>query len=145
MKKTMITAALAALLSAGAFSAASAAPAFSAPQAVTGQATDLVHYKGNKNGHSHKDWRGHRRILPQRVVVRSLYQRGYRNIRNVRLVRGDYVMRARGYRGPVRLVVDGKSGRILSRQVLHRGHHGHRPGFSLHGGNGNFTYSFGIR
>ena len=142
MKKTMITAALAALLSAGALSTASAAPAFTSPQAITGQAVEQVHYKGNKNGHHHKDWRGHHRILPQRVVIRSLYQRGYRDIRNVRLVRGDYVMRARGYRGPVRLVVDGRSGRILSREVLHRGH---RPGLTFHGGNGNFSYSFGIR
>ena len=141
MKKTMITAALAALLSAGAFSAASAAPAFTAPQAIADQTIDQVHYKGNKNGHN-KDWRGHHRILPQRVVIRSLYRQGYRDIRNVRLVRGDYVMRARGYRGPVRLVVDGRSGRILSREVLHRGH---RPGLTLHGGNGNFSYSFGIR
>ena len=145
MKKTMITAALAALLSAGALSSASAAPAFPAPQAMAGQTIDQVHYKGKNNAHHHKDWRGHRRILPQRVVIRSLHQRGYRNIHNVRLVRGDYVMRARGYRGPVRLVVDGQTGRILSRQVLNRGHQGHRPGFSLPGGNGNFTYSFGIR
>ena len=137
MKKTIITAALAALLSAGALSAASAAPAFTAPQALSGNAVEQVHYKGNKYGHH--------RILPQRVVIRSLYRQGYRDIRNVRLVRGDYVMRARGYRGPVRLVVDGRSGRILSRQALNRGHHGPRPGFSLHGGNGNFTYSFGIR
>ena len=142
MKKTMITAAVAALLSAGAFSTASAAPALAAPQAITGQAIEQVHFNGNKKGGHHGDWRGRHRILPQRVVIRSLHQRGYRDIRNVRLVRGDYVMRARGYRGPVRLVVDGKSGRILSRQALHRGH---RPGIRLHGGNGNFSYSFGIR
>ena len=46
MKKTMITAALAALLSAGALSSASAAPAFPAPQAMAGQTIDQVHYKG---------------------------------------------------------------------------------------------------
>lgn len=142
MKKTMITAAIAALLATGAFSAASAAPAPAAPHAKSGATVEQVHFQGKRKGGHHNDWRGHKRILPQRVVVRSLYRQGYRDIRNVRLVRGDYVMRARGYRGPVRLVVDGASGRVLSRQVLHRGH---RPGFSLHGGNGNFSYSFGIR
>jgi len=142
MKKTMITAAIAALLSAGTFSAASAAPMPAAPQVKSNAMVEQVHYKGKKKGGHHQAWRGHQRILPQRVVIRSLYRQGYRDIRNVRLVRGDYVMRARGHRGAVRLVVDGRSGRVLSRQVLHRGH---RPGFSLHGGNGNFTYSFGIR
>ena len=52
MKKTMITAALAALLSAGALSSASAAPAFPAPQAMAGQTIDQVHYKGKNNAHT---------------------------------------------------------------------------------------------
>lgn len=142
MKKTLITAAVAALLSAGAFSAASAAPMAVAPQVKSNGMIEQVHYQGRNKGGHHQAWRGHQRILPQRVVIRSLYRQGYRDIRNVRLVRGDYVMRARGHRGPVRLVVDGKTGRVLSRQALDRGH---RPGFSLHGGNGNFSYSFGIR
>ena len=140
MKKTIVTAALAALLSAGTLSAVSAAPAAAAASAQfkTGTAVEQVGHRGHA-----KNWRGHHRILPKRVVIRSLHRRGYRNIRNVRLVRGDYVLLARGYRGKVRLVVDGRTGRVESRHLLRR--HGHRPGFRIQGGNGNFSYSFGIR
>jgi len=138
MKNALATAALAAILSAGAVAAASAMPV-AAPATKTAAAApvELVGHHGHKYGkHRH-------RILPSHVIVRSLRHRGYRHIRNVRLQRGDYVVHARGHRGPVRLVVDGRTARVLSRQPLHRGWH--RPGFSMHGHSGGFSYSFGIR
>ena len=139
MNKKIATAALAALLSAGTFATASAAPGAMAAstQRAAGTAVEQVDYRGHHNAR-----RGHRHILSQREVIRSLYRRGYRDIRNMRLVRGDYVLQARGYRGQVRLVVDGRTGRIQSRALLRRHHN---PGFTFRGGNGNFSYSFGIR
>ena len=140
MKNAFATVALAALLSAGALSGASAMPVAAAPvvKADTGAAVELVGHRGN-----HKVRQGQRHILPRPAIKRSLFRKGYRNIRNMRLVRGDYVLLARGYRGPVRLVVDGRTGRVMSRKVLR--HNWHRPGVQFHGGNGNFSYSFGIR
>jgi len=139
MKNALVTAALAALLSTGAVAAAPAMPV-AAPAAGTA-ANAPVELVGHR-GHRFDNRRHH--ILPQHVVIRSLRQRGFRHIRNVRVRHGDYVLHARGHRGPVRLVVDGRSARILSRQPLHRGGH-HRPGLSLQGHNNGFTYSFGIR
>lgn len=136
MKNDLATAALAAILSAGTVAAASAMPV-AAPSA---NATAFVELVGN-HGHKYHQRRHH--ILPPHVVVRSVRHRGFRNIRNVRLRHGDYVMHARGYRGPVRLVVDGRTARILSRRPLHGGWH--RPGFSFHGHNDSFSYFLGIR
>ena len=138
MKATLATAALAAILSVGAAGAVSAMPAATAPAAAsTAAPVELVGHRGPGVHH------GHHRILPRHVIVRSLRHRGFRNIRNVRLVRGDYVLRARGYRGPVRLVVDGRTARILSRHPLHHGRN--HSGVWFQGSNGNFSYSFGIR
>lgn len=137
MKNALATVTLAALLSTGAASASAMPVAAPAADSAANVSVELVGHRGHKFRH------GRQRILPQHVVVRSLHHRGFRNIRNVRFVRGDYVMRARGYRGPVRLVVDGRTARILSRQPLDRGRH--RPGFSFHGRNGGFSYSFGMR
>jgi hypothetical protein len=137
MKNALTTTALATFLSIGAFGAASAMPAAApATGAAAGTPVELVHYRGPGA------YRGHHRVLPRHVIVRSLRHRGFRHIRDVRRVRGDYVVHARGYRGPVRLVVDGRTARILSRQPLYR--HGHQPGVRFQGSNGNFTYSFGI-
>ncbi|WP_223476072.1 hypothetical protein [Oricola indica] len=139
MKNAFATTALAAMLSMGTLAGASAMPTVNAPAADTASTAkvELVGHRGHNNAQ-----RGHHRIMPRHVIKRHLHRQGFRNIRNMRLVRGDYVLLARGYRGPVRLVVDGRSGRVLSRHVL-RG--GHRPGFVFRGGNGNFSYSFGIR
>ena len=139
MKTTLATAALAAILSVSAAGAVSAMPAAApAPaNATTGAPVELVGHRGPGVRH------GHHRILPRHVIVRSLRHRGYRDIRNVHLRNGDYVLRARGYRGDVRLVVDGRTARILSRHLLRHG--GHRSGVWFHGGNGNFSYSFGVR
>lgn len=138
MKNALATAALAAILSAGTVATTSAMPV-TAPSAnaTANTSVDLVGHHGQK---FHK--RRHH-ILPPHVVVRSVRHRGFRNIRNVRLRHGDYVMHARGYRGPVRLVVDGRTARILSRQPLHGGWH--RPGLSFHGHNDSFSYFLGIR
>lgn len=135
MKNATIIMALAAILSAGAMGTATAKPLN-----ATGEAT--VQLAANR-GHD-RDWRhGQHRILPQRAIERSLYRQGYRNIRDVRLIRGDYVMIARGYRGVVRLVVDGRTGHVISRDLLRRPQP--RAGVRIQGGNGNFSYSFGIR
>lgn len=131
--KSLSTIALAALLSTGTIVGAHAMPAMQAPAGATATAADVELVGHHRYSH---------RILPKHVVQRSLQRRGYRHIRNMRLVRGDYFLTARGHRGEVRLRVDGRTGRILSRQALH--HRPHRPGIRLHGGNGNFSYSFGI-
>lgn len=148
MKNVLATAALAAILSAGTVAAASAMPVAALPSgAATSAPVELVGHRGQKfrePQHHGQQFRGRRHyILPRHAVVRSLHRRGFRHIRNVRLRHGDYVVHARGYRGPVRLVVDGRTARILSRQPLHRGWH--RPGFPIQGQNDSFSYFLGIR
>lgn len=132
--KALKTIALAALLSGGTFAGASAMPAASAPAASVPAAPV------ERIGHHHHSGR---HILPPRAIESSLRHRGYRHIRDMRLIRGDYVLIARGYRGTVRLVVDGRTGRIIDKRFVHA--RPHRPGVHLHGGNGNFSYSFNIR
>jgi hypothetical protein len=148
MKYLLVTAALAATLSAGTVAASAMPVTALSSNAAASASVELVGHRGHKYGeprhYGHKFQKQRRHyILPRRVVVRSLHHRGFRNIRNVRLRHGDYVVHARGYRGPVRLVVDGRTARILSRQPLHRGWH--RPGFSFHGHNDSFSYFLGIR
>lgn len=137
MKNAFATTAIAAILVAGMAGAASAMPYVNPSSGIAASApVELAGHKG-------KQFRkGKHFILPQHVVVRSLRKRGFRHIRNVRLRHGDYVLNARGHRGPVRLVVDGRTARILARQPLYGWH---RPGFSLHGHGQNFSYSFGFR
>lgn len=137
MKTALATAALAAFLSAGTVAASAMPVAAPSAGAASNAPVELAGYHGQKF-HKH----GHH-ILPRQVIVRSLYQRGFRNIRNIRMRHGDYVLHARGYRGPVRLVVDGRTARILSRQPLHGGWH--RPGLSFQGHNDSFSYFLGIR
>jgi hypothetical protein len=138
MKNALVTAALAAILSTGAISTVTAMPvAVPAADAVASAPVELAGHYGQKFG------KRRHYVLPRRVIVRSLRHRGFRHIRNIRLRHGDYVLHARGYRGPVRLVVDGRTARILSRKPLYGGWH--RPGFSFNGHNGNFSYSFGVR
>ena len=137
MKNVLVTAALAAILSAGTVAASAVPVTTPSAGAASSAPVELVGHHGQKF-HKHRH-----HILPRHVVVRSLHQRGFRNIRNVRFRHGDYVVHARGYRGPVRLVVDGRTARILSRQPLHGGWH--RPGFSVHGHNDSFSYFLGIR
>ena len=136
MKNATAILALAAMLSAGATGIAAAKPIHDHG------AQTRIEYGSHRD--SHRETRHSRyRILSEREVVRSLYRQGYRDIRNVRLVRADYVLIARGYRGTVRLVVDGRTGRVMSRDLVR--HQQPRPGFRIQGGNGNFNYSFGIR
>lgn len=136
MKNATAILALAAVLSTGVMGAASAKPA-NVPGAEA--KVELAGYRDRDRDFRH----GQHRILPQYAIERSLYRQGYRDIRNVRLVRGDYVVIARGYRGVVRLVVDGRTGQVMSRDLLRRA--GPRAGVHIQGGNGNFNYSFGIR
>lgn len=138
MKTRIATAALAALLSSGISTAAFAAPAIPAPVGVsTAFDVQAVHYRGRESRRY-----GRQRVLPLPRIVRSLRHRGYTRIRSIERVRGDYIVVARGHRGPVRLVVDGRTAEIVSRQPLRR--YGRDTGYRFGGHKGGFSYSFGI-
>ncbi|QKV20359.1 hypothetical protein [Oricola thermophila] len=137
MKNVIATAAFAALFSAGTVSATSAMPvAATVATPANGVQANLVAQ------HDRGYIRHQRRILPRRAVIKSLHRKGYRNIRNIRMRHGDYVLHATSRRGPVRLVVDGRTARVLSRKPLF--HTRHRPGVTFHGRTGGFSYHFGI-
>lgn len=145
MKKSLITAALAAMLSTGTIAGASAMPVakLDAPQAAAAK----VQLAGHRHRDRYRDrdvrrHHGRHHLLPVRAVRRELRHRGYRHIRFVGSTRGDYLFIARGYRGPVRLLVDGRTARVLSRHRI-RGHRG-GPAFHHRSDNGNFSFSFGI-
>ncbi|MFZ2101752.1 MAG: hypothetical protein WAU86_14420 [Oricola sp.] len=111
MKNLIATAALAVVLSSGAAAAASAMPAPAIGAAIA-LPVEAAHYDKKRFAP------GAGFVLPKKVVIRSLYERGFTQIRDVRRVRGDYVAIAKGHRGPVRLLVDGRTARILDRQPL---------------------------
>jgi hypothetical protein len=68
----------------------------------------------NRDNRWDRDSRWHRWIMPFHQVRRELRHHGYRHIDQLDLRRGDYIVRAVNYRGhPVRLRVDGRTGRIL--------------------------------
>ncbi|GAB4358271.1 MAG: hypothetical protein Kow0026_19050 [Oricola sp.] len=142
MKNALATTAISAILTVGTIAAASAMPVAApaaAPVAATAADASVLLV-----GHRNRDFgRHHHHILPRHVIVRSLHQHGFRHIRDVRMRHGDYVVHARGHRGPVRLVVDGRTARIVSLEPLGGGWH--RPGLSFQGGNDSFSYFLGIR
>lgn len=132
MKNLIATAALAAALSAGTFATASAMPVSAA--APTAQPVKTVQYGGERFRPDA------RHVLPKHVIIRSLHHRGYTHIRDIRRVRGDYVVQARGHRGPVRLLVDGRTSRILERHVMRGGWDGKSPNRAPR----HFNPSFGM-
>ena len=143
MRNAIITAAIAALLATGSAATVSAMPA-TAPvptKSLTGN-VELVGHR-HREGRRDRDFRHEGRrnhVLPARVIVRQLRHRGYSHIRSINFVRGDYVVIARGHRGPVRLVVDGRTGPGIARHRLRRG-----GGFRhSYGGNSGFSFSFGV-
>lgn len=143
MKSLIATIVTATILSVGTLSTASATPVASAP-ITAGSDVQTVEWRGR--GHREGIRRHHRDVLPTRAIVRRLHRQGYRDIRSIRRHRGDYTVIARGYRGRVRLVVDGRTGRVLDRDLLRRDRRHYRePGFRFGGRSGNFSYQFNIR
>src|SRR5690554_3796984 len=85
MKTTLATVTLAALLSVGAAAASAMPVAAPAAETAANAPVELVGHRG------HRSRAGRHHILPRQAVIRSLHHRGFRNISNVRFVRGDYV------------------------------------------------------
>lgn len=146
MKTTLASVAVAALISTGAIATANAAPSIAHVEA--GTSVQLVHDRGHRR--DGRETRHHRRheILDPRQIVRKLRYQGYRDIGRMSLSRGDYIVDARRHRDRVRLVVDGRTGRILAREVIRRHHRrDHYRDYGLHygGSRGNFSYSFTLR
>ncbi|MEM9999356.1 MAG: hypothetical protein AAF940_00615 [Pseudomonadota bacterium] len=89
--------------------------------------TVLVHHK--KRGHVAR----HYHILPRHIIVRSLYRKGYRNVKVVGFNKGHYRVRANGYRGRVALRVNARNGAVVHRRLI-RPYYSHprKPGIHLH-------------
>ncbi len=84
-------------------------------------------------------------LAPQRIK-RIVWRHGYYDIRRVALRKGKYHVRARGHRGPVKLVLNARNGQILSRERIRakRHHHPHRGYYYGRSHNGfSWTLYFG--
>lgn len=140
-RETGLAAALGlAVLTAGISAGASAALAEGAPVRIAVQAGEhrseaavqLVDGRGRdrewrRDGHrgGHRDWgRGHHwGRLDAREIRRSLRHQGYRHIRILGERGRVYIASATGWRGmPMRLIVDARSGAVVSREPIGRGH-----------------------
>jgi hypothetical protein len=139
MKKTLITTALAAILSTGTIATATAGPANTKAPSVS-TSIELVGHRSHDRDFRGKKSNGYY-VLPSHVVRYKLYRYGYRDIRKVGFFRGNYIFMARGYRGPVKLVVDGRTGHVVSR---HRIRHWFGKGLHFGSHSGKFSFSVGI-
>lgn len=95
-----------------------------------------------KQFHEHGHHRARHRLGP-RQIKKILRHRGYRNVRIVDIGPRRAVVRARGYRGPVQLLVNRRTGDVVARQVLRRHHYGHR-GFRGHKNGYSFSFGFNL-
>lgn len=142
MKKTLFALAIATLAATGLSAPASAANGKSAVQAQAVQ-VEFVKREHRNRG----DFR--RGGVSQRDIYRSLYRMGFRDIGPLYRKHGAYITTARGYRGQVRLVVDARSGRLISRKVIgghsYRWDHNRRYGHTYGGSKGGFSWSLQIR
>ncbi|MBD8893798.1 hypothetical protein [Roseibium litorale] len=79
---------------------------------------------GQRDGY-HDRGRGHHwGRMDAREIRRSLRHQGYRHIRILGERGRVYIASATGWRGmPLRLVVDSRSGAVISREPIGRGHH----------------------
>lgn len=150
MKKIIATAAVAAALSGSFAATASAAPAAMSENGrpATVQLVDHrghgwhEHYsRDHRRGHDYFD-HDRREPLTPREIVRRLRHQGYHDIGHLKLRRGNYIVEARGYRGQVRLVVDGHTGRVIERHLV-RSYR--TPGWSLGSRGGRIIYGFSFR
>lgn len=89
--------------------------------------TVLVHHKKPTR------FKSHYHILPRHIIVRSLYRKGYRNVKVVGFSKGYYRVRANGYRGSVALRVNARNGAVVHRRLI-RPYYSHprKPGLHLH-------------
>lgn len=110
-------------------------------QAVTGPM--VVQHRGDVINVTHRG-RHYQHVLPKRIVVRSLYRRGYRDVHRVHFRNGYWRARAYGRRGLIALTIHPRSGQIVHRRVVRR-YHPAPYRYGHHGGRGSLTFSFGIR
>lgn len=132
MRTFAIRSALAAFSIAALASTASAASIKAAKPTVS-NTSNIVLAKGPRK---HR----HHRILSPRQIVRALHRQGFRHVHRISFHHGKYHAVARGRRGPVKLAISARSGRVVGRTPLH-----HRYGHNYRGGRNGFSWSFTIR
>lgn len=129
MKKTIIAAAFIAITATG-----FAAPTMAAPiMQTTTQPTAITKDVENIS---------YRVLSPQRIA-RKLHRQGFRNVQVLGLRHGTYKVRAIGRRGPVKLTVNARNGRVVARQLIRQAPR-HYRGYPRHqfGHSNGFSWSF---